>query len=73
MTLNKAIEHGKEKRKAFCRENGTRAKEISKVCRNHGGCEWCLDNRTHKYQKTDEAVAERMREYNDLGTSEEIT
>lgn len=47
MSLNKAIEHGKEKRKPY-----TGAKAIDKSCRNHGGgshwqCEWCLGNRLH--------------------------
>lgn len=46
MSLNKAIEHGKEKRK-----KRPFAKSIDKRCRNHGGCSWCLDNRTHKYKK----------------------
>lgn len=46
MSLHKAIEHGKEKRKKwkYCKEVDTR-------CRNHGGCEWCLGNRIHKFEK----------------------
>jgi len=48
MSLDKAIEHGKEYRKAY---RGSKA--IDKSCRNHGGgakyqCEWCLNNRIHK-------------------------
>lgn len=46
MSLDKAIEHGKEKRKKL-----TFAKSIDKHCRNHGGCSWCLGNRIHKYKK----------------------
>lgn len=46
MSLNKAIEHGKEKRK-----KRLFAKSIDKRCRNHGGCSWCLGNRVHKYKK----------------------
>lgn len=46
MSLNKAIEHGKEYRKPY--KGG---KSISKRCRNHGGCDWCLSNRVHKYNK----------------------
>lgn len=55
MGLEKAIEHGKEKRKAY-----RGGKSVSYHCRNHGGkrhanrkpwqCEWCLDNRLHKYK-----------------------
>ena len=48
MSLNKAIEHGKEHRKPY---RGSKAIDAS--CRNHGGdshwqCPWCLGNRTHK-------------------------
>ena len=51
MSLDKAIEHGKEKRKPY---RGSKA--IDKSCRNHGGgskyqCPWCLENRMHKNRK----------------------
>ena len=50
MTLNKAIKHGKERRKPY-----QGAKAIDSTCRNHGGriggsakqCKWCLGNRQH--------------------------
>lgn len=42
MSLDKAIEHGKEKRKPY-----RGAKAIDATCRNHGGCKWCEENRTH--------------------------
>lgn len=42
MGLEKAIEHGKEKRKPY---KGAKAVDCS--CRNHGTCEWCRGNRTH--------------------------
>ena len=45
MSLDKAIEHGKEHRKPY-RGNET----YSGACRNHGGCEWCLENRLHKFR-----------------------
>ncbi|MBO5969275.1 MAG: hypothetical protein J6S14_12345 [Clostridia bacterium] len=41
MSLDKAIEHGKEHRKPY---RGSKA--IDKTCRNHGGCDWCKENRT---------------------------
>lgn len=34
MSLDKSIEHGKEKRKPYYG-----AKAIDRTCRNHGGCE----------------------------------
>jgi len=46
MTLNKAIEHKKEKRKPYYR-----AKSISKQCRNNGSCNWCRENRLFKNKK----------------------
>jgi len=45
MSFDKAIEHGKEKRKAY---RGSKA--IDKTCRNHGGCPWCEENRKHKFR-----------------------
>lgn len=45
MSLDKAIEHGKEKRKQY---RGSKA--IDCTCRNHGSCEWCRNNRLHKYK-----------------------
>lgn len=46
MGLEKGIEHGKEHRKRW-----SFAKTVDKRCRNHGGCEWCLGNRTHKNKR----------------------
>lgn len=43
MSLDKAIEHGKEKRHPY---RGSKA--IDATCRNHGSCKWCERNRTHK-------------------------
>lgn len=45
MSLDKAIEHGKEKRKPY---RGSKA--IDCTCRNHGSCEWCKENRKHKFR-----------------------
>lgn len=36
MSLDKAIEHGKEERKPY-----RGAKAIDYTCRNHGSCDWC--------------------------------
>lgn len=42
MSLDKAIEHGKEKRKPYYR-----SKRFDRSCRNHGSCGWCQGNREH--------------------------
>lgn len=46
MSMDKAIKHGKEHRKPY---RGSKA--IDRTCRNHGGCGWCKENRTHKCDK----------------------
>ena len=45
MSLDKSIEHGKEKRKEY---RGSKA--IDRTCRNHGSCLWCLDDRLYKFR-----------------------
>jgi len=45
MSLVKAIEHKKEKRKPY-----RGSKTIDPSCRNHGGCPWCEENRKHKFR-----------------------
>lgn len=46
MSLDKAIEYGKEKRKPY-----RGAKAIDPSCRNHGSCPWCEENRKHKFRE----------------------
>lgn len=43
MSLDKAIAHGKEKRKPY-----RGAKAVDADCRNHGYCLWCEGNRRFK-------------------------
>lgn len=47
MSLDKAIKYGKEKRKPY---RGVKA--IACGCRNHGSCEYCKENRLHKFKKS---------------------
>jgi len=46
MSLDKAIEHGKEKRKEY---RGSKNFDVS--CRNHGGCPACAGSRRYKQTK----------------------
>jgi len=46
MSLDKAIQHGKEKRKPY---RGAAAWDSH--CRNNNYCSWCRDNRMHKHKK----------------------
>ena len=57
MGLEKAIEHGKEKRKPY-----KGAKAVDRSCRNHGSCEWCRGNRTHNTNKKMEKAISEMKE-----------
>lgn len=49
MSLDKGIKYKKEKRKEY-----RKAKAVDKMCRNHGGCKYCEENRMHKYRKAEE-------------------
>ena len=42
MSLDRAIEHGKERRRPY---HGAEA--VDQCCRPHGGCPWCRNNRLH--------------------------
>ena len=60
MSLDKAIEHGKEKRKPY-----TGGKSVDKTCRNHGGCAYCEANRLYQRCKCEEAAKQAVEEYKD--------
>lgn len=56
MSLDKAIKHGKEKRRQY-----TGARAIDPSCRNHGSCDWCRANRLHA-SKVQNEIADAKRE-----------
>ena len=58
MSLDKAIEHGKEHRKQY---HGSKA--IDKTCRNHGGCDWCEENRKYRSHRLEESADIDEQEY----------
>ena len=57
MSLDKAIENGKEKRKQY-----KGAKADDSTCRNHGSCVRCKSNRLYQRNKTDEASRQALEE-----------
>lgn len=61
MSLDKAIEYGKEKRKPY---RGSKA--VDRTCCNHGSCGWCKSNRLYKNNKHIESMNERIREYKEI-------
>lgn len=58
MALNKAIEHGKEHRKPY-----KGAKAVCRSCRNHGGCPWCLGNRTNRDKNKDKVAKKEIKDF----------
>lgn len=54
MSLDKAIKHGKEKRKPY-----RAAKAVDHTCRNHGSCPHCQGNRKYKNNKRIESAKEQ--------------
>ena len=59
MSLDKAIEPGKEKRKPY-----KGAKAVCTACRNHGGDDWDLNNRVHKNRKREVSAEQQEKEQN---------
>lgn len=58
MSLDKAIRHGKEKRRPYIK-----AKAVDATCRNHGSCTWCERNRRYKMRdKHPESINEVLDE-----------
>ena len=60
MSFDKSIQPGKEHRKHY-----RGAKAVDCTCRNHGSCEWCHRNRTHKNDKRELAAEQELSEYDD--------
>lgn len=59
-SLDKAIEHGKEKRNPYYG-----AQAIDHTCRPHGSCEWCKSNRLYQQLRMDEASRQALEEVYD--------
>lgn len=60
MSLNKAIAFGKEHRKPY-----TGGKKVDKRCENHGGCDYCIGNRMHNFNKALDAALSKKEEENE--------
>lgn len=58
MSLDKAIQHGKERRKPYYG-----GKAIDHTCRNHGGCPWCEGNRLYRTKRENERLEEEEKDY----------
>jgi hypothetical protein len=60
MSLDRAIEHGKEKRKPYY---GSERFDAS--CRPHGGCPYCERNRKYSDNKRKLSAEEQLRNINE--------
>ena len=58
MSLDKAIQHGKEHRKPY-----TGGKAIDRTCRNHGSCDFCRENRLHASKVYQDIADAKLKEY----------
>lgn len=61
MSMDKAIEHGKEHRKPW--GGSANSKNFDKTCRNHGSCDYCKFNRLHTFMKNDSAAKSKLKEW----------
>jgi hypothetical protein len=57
MSLDKAIDHGKEHRKRY-----RKAARWDRTCRNHGACPYCVGNRTYAGRRAETAARDDARE-----------
>ena len=57
MSLDKSIEHGKERRKPYYK-----SKAIDRTCRNHGTCLYCYSSRMHNTNKRLLSLSQKERE-----------
>lgn len=62
MSLEKSIVSGKEHRKEY-----RGAKRIDPMCRNHGNCSWCEENRKYQDEKNKEKCKKELTEWKKLG------
>lgn len=62
MSLDKAIQHGKEHRKPY-----RGAKAIDPWCRNHGGDDWSKSDYTIQGQRAEQAAKAKLEEDNTYG------
>lgn len=58
MSLNKAIQYGKEKRRKY-----GEPKSIDSRCENHGSCAGCRHNRLHSNMLRAIIADEKIRDY----------
>lgn len=66
MSLDKAIEHGKERRKWYYR-----SKAFDSSCRNHGDCPWCESGRKHQDKVRARSAEEEIGEFEEESEDED--
>lgn len=61
MSLDRAIAHGRERRRRYYRSAA-----FDPSCRPGGDCPWCQGNRTHQARKAEAAAREALAEVPDV-------
>ena len=61
MSMDKAIEHGKEHRKPW--RGSAKSKNIDRTCCNHGSCDYCKFNRLHTFTKNILEAEQKMEDW----------
>jgi hypothetical protein len=60
MSLEKGIQHGKEKRKQY---QGRTSKKFDRSCRNHGNCGYCENNRLFSFRRLKFKAQQQIEEW----------
>ena len=55
MSLDKAIQHGKEHRKHY-----RKSKRLDVTCRPHGGCIYCRNNRLYSHNRRKQIAEDEL-------------
>lgn len=55
MSLDKAIQHNKERRQPYYR-----SQRFDRTCRNHGSCPYCANGRMHKHRRREPIPDDNM-------------
>ena len=63
MSFHKAIASGKEHRIEYGTKGQPYCKAVDPMCRNHGGCVWCLHNRTAKNNAKKELAEKKIKNF----------
>lgn len=62
MTFDKWLGKSRNKKREH-RKQYYGSKSFDCTCRNHGGCDWCEENRKYSYIKEQQKADDKIKEY----------